>query len=242
MNNLKEIKITWFGRCCFLIEGAPKSILFDPYDTSLNVDMGRITADLLITSSVAHDHGEIGASPHAMIYGYPGKFNESGILITGIEGKENRGTPTIVFNVKIGPFSITNFADLGTLRDDEFKNSLSEENRQTLASTNIAFIRPSIIEENVTEHNTHNEKAKNYFTPGIILPEHYHPKSFIEEHVPEKDKDKFYRPNIVVDEMVINFGLPLEEINSYSRVITTEDLKTPKIIKFLRLPEQVKYD
>lgn len=203
--------------------------------------MGRVTADLLITSSVAHDHGEIGVSPYAMIYGYSGKFTEEEILITGIEGKENRGTPTIVFNVKIGPFSITNFADLGSLQDEDFNKSLSLENRQILTNTNIAFIRPSIIEENVTEHNTHNEKAQNYFTPGIIFPEHYHPESFIQEQVPDQEKDKFLRPNMVVNEMIKNFGYPLEEINSCTKAVTTDDLKTQKVMKFMKLPVQVKY-
>lgn len=203
--------------------------------------MGRVNADILVSSSTWHDHGNIGASPKAHIYSYPGVYNHNDIQIVGIEALEDRGTPTVIFNVKIGPFSITNFADFGPAQQKVFEASETEEERKILAETNIAFIRSSIVGDEVTENNVHNEIALEYCQPKAIFPEHYFPKSFIEQQVPESQKASFLRPLIVVDEMIARFGYPVSEISGYSLQLTPEDLQETKIYRFSELHPQVTF-
>jgi hypothetical protein len=241
MSENEVLTIQWFGRCCFLIKYQQKKVVFDPYDTFCNVDIGKVDADILISSSTWHDHGHIGASPNAHIVTYPGSDNVKGIEIYGIETKEERGTPTVVFNVKLGPYSITNFADLGASYKNELKNSLTNIEKDILESTNIAFIRPSIIEEVIGATNTHNEIALEFCSPAIIFPEHYFPRSFTDKQVSEDKKADFYLPVRIVNEMMSIFNYPCEEINDYQIQINPLDLRSKKFIKFLQIHPQVKY-
>ncbi len=236
-----SITISWYGRCCFLVEYQRKKILFDPYDSYCNVNIGTIDADILISSSTWHDHGHIGASPNAHIYTYPGQEENGDFLITGIEAKEDRGTPTVIFNVQFGSFSITNFADFGPQQKDHFEKNLTKEQRDILRNTNIVFMRPSIKGDEVREENIHNEIALNYCQPNIIFPEHYFPESFSKSQIPLSMRHKFLRPLIVVDEMIKNFGFPVKKINAWRIDISKNDLVDTKIYKFLKLHEQVVY-
>lgn len=240
----EKIKITWFGRCCFLVEISGKKVLFDPYDTYCNVDIGIIEADILLSSSSWHDHGHIGASPKAHIYTYPGSYENSGLSITGIEAKETRGTPTVIFNLRYGSFSITNFADLGPEQDEDFDKSLYQSDRKILSDTNIAFIRSGIVgnEMKTTGKNIHNESALKYSRPTVIIPEHYFPEGFIYEQVAESEKENFLKPNIMVNEMIEIFKYPVKEVNGYSVEIFDSEITTGKVLyKFLKLHPQVKY-
>jgi len=234
-----KVQITWFGRCCFLVEIDNKKVLFDPYDTFCNVDIGMIEADILLSSSSWHDHGHIGASPKAHIYTYPGRYENLGFLITGVEAKETRGSPTVVFNLKYNSFSITNFADFG--QDQDF----SSEDKLIIESTNIAFIRPSVVGNDIKKfgENIHDEKALKYCQPAVIIPEHYFPKSFINDQVVESKKEGFLKPNVIVDEMVENFKYPIKEINNYSIQASDTELFSKNILyKMLKIHPQVKFD
>jgi len=236
------LNISWYGRCCFLVNHKKISILIDPYDAYCGVDIGSIEADILVSSSTWHDHGHIGASPKAHIYSYPGEYEHNGISITGIEAKEDRGTPTVIFNIKVGPFSITNYADFGPLQKNEFDENLTPKQKVVLESTNIAFIRPSIAGDKIQKVNKHNEIALDYCNPSIIFPEHYFPTSFINQHVPDNLRQDFLLPNTVVDEMIRNFNqYSLKEINDNHVTINKADLGSKKIYKFLSIHSQVKY-
>jgi len=97
---MTQTKLTWYGRCCFLIGLSDKKILIDTYDTFHDVDMGRVEADYTLSSSIAHDHGHIGASPKSYTYGDEGTQNlDSEIVITGIKSHESRGSSNIIFRV-----------------------------------------------------------------------------------------------------------------------------------------------
>ncbi len=239
--SISNITITWYGRCCFLVEYENTTIVFDPYDTYCNVDIGLIPADILISSSTWHDHGHIGASPQAHVYTYPGTYNHDDIEIVGIEALEDRGTPTVIFNLKVGPYSITNFADFGPEQQRAFETSVTEKERNILAETNVAFIRPSIVREEVAAINVHNEIALEYCQPKAIFPEHYFPQSFTEQHVPENEKARFLRPLIVVDEMIAKFGYPAKEVAGHSIHLSTDDLEITSIYRFSNLHPQVKF-
>jgi len=240
----EKIKITWFGRCCFLVEINKKKVLFDPYDTYCKVNIGIIEANILLSSSSWHDHGHIGASPNAWIFTYPGSEENSGFQITGIEAKENRGTPTVIFNLKYNSFSITNFADFGPEQEESFNKSLSQADRKILSETNIAFIRPDIVGDEIKVYgdNIHNENALKYCNPSVIFPEHYFAESFIQEQVEENQKENFLKPNIIVSEMIDIFKYPVKEINDCCVEIKESEITTGKVFyKFLKLHPQVKY-
>lgn len=238
----KNIKITWYGRCCFLVDIAGKKVLFDPYDMFVKIDIGYIESDILLSSSTWHDHGHIGASPGSHIYSYAGEYTNSDIKITGIESKEDRGTPNVIFNIQYGDFSITNFADFGPTQEKSFDANATEDELKVLRSTNIAFARPMIEREEVGENNVHNEDILKYCEPNIIFPEHYHPRSFITEQIPEDTQRKFEPANVMVDELPEAIDYPIEEIDDYQVMIESDDLKEKRTVcRFMKVHPQVKY-
>lgn len=237
----KNITISWYGRCCFLVELGGKKVLFDPYDLFCNVDIGLIDSDMLLSSSTWHDHGHIGASPDSLIYSYPGSYENAGIKITGIESKEDRGTPNIIFNVQYQNFSITNFADFGPTQIKYFDAHVSDTEKRVLQSTNIAFVRPMIERESVGEHNIHNENFLQYCTPNIVIPEHYHPRDFITTQIPEDRRHKFEPANVLVDELPKTIGYPLEEVDDYHKQLGNEIQQRKSLLRFMKLHPQVRY-
>jgi len=235
-----KFRITWYGRCCFLIEALNKKILFDPYDTYCDVDIGYINADVLISSSTWHDHGHIGASPKAFVITYPGKYERDGFAINGIEALESRGSPTVIFNLKFGLFSITNFADFGAEQKTKFDGLVKAEELEVLKSTNIAFARPSISGD-INGEYAHDEMFLDYCNPSIIIPEHYFPETFITEKVAVDQNESFISPNKIVNELVDSLGYKIEKIESFEKVICINDLNEKKVIEFLKLHPQVRY-
>lgn len=236
-----KITIIWYGRCCFLVEIGDKKVLCDPYDMFCNVDIGLIDSDILLSSSTWHDHGHIGASPGAWIYTYPGKYENSGIKITGIESKEDRGSPNVIFNVQYEGFSITNFADFGPTQEKYFDLNISDNERECLRSTNIAFVRAMIDRDKVGNTNIHNENFLKYCSPNIVIPEHYHPRDFINKQIPEDQREKFEPQNITVDELPEAIGYPLKEIDDYQMNISSNITSKKIIYRFMKLHPQVVY-
>ncbi len=220
-----SLKIAWYGRCCFLVEYKGKRILFDPYDRFCNVDIGLIESEILISSSTWHDHGHIGASPGSWIFTYPGNFKHLDFTINGYEVKEERGSPTVVFNIQFGGFSITNFADMGIYSSNIF----TEEQKAVLASTNIAFIRAG------------HQEVLNFCDPRIIIPEHYFPLNFIQEQLPDNLKNEFEQPVKETDKLLESLKYPVKEIDNYWCTFNENSLKEKTVIKFLKLHPQVRY-
>lgn len=217
--------ITWYGRCCFLVELNNKRILFDPYDRFCNVDMGLVDAEILIVSSTWHDHGHIGASPGAWIFSYPGYYKHLGLEINGMEVKEERGTPTVVINVRYKNLSISNFADMGVYG----KNIFNKKQRDILKTTNVAFIR--------SDH----EKVLDFCNPKMIIPEHYFPRAFVENQIPSHLKGDFMLPDNEIDKMIKFLGFPTEEVDDYKYRIDMTNLLDTKIIRLLKIHPQVSY-
>lgn len=170
-------KITWYGRCCFLIKLDKISITIDPHDTFDNIDMGFVKTNYTLISSTWHDHGHIGATPKAIILSEPGVYKISkDITITGILTKENRGSKNVIFNIKSKDCSITNFADLGDLN---YLKELSSKEKKILNTTTIAFARANKIPG--SNNLSSIDLALKSCNPSVLIPHHYYPQNFIKK-------------------------------------------------------------
>lgn len=237
----QTLHLTWYGRCCFLAKYQNFSVLFDPYDSYAYVDVGVIPSDVCLISSVWHDHGHIGASPQSHIYAYEGRYTHGPAQITAIKALENRGSSTLIFNVQMGPWSLTNLADFGVMQRTAFDAQVSKADLETLRSTTILFMRPSIVGEQVEEVNVHNEIGLEYCRPAIVFPEHYHPTSFAEK-VPEPERSKLLKQQIVVQGMKKNLALPWQLIDGYEITVQPEKLtEETEFWEFSHVHPQVSY-
>ncbi len=229
---MNKIKLTRYGHCCFLIEIADKKILIDPYDEFINANIGKIDADYLLISSVAHDHWNIAVSPYA--YTYHEEWStvlDNNIKITGIMTKEYRGTNNLIYNIKVWKYSITNFADLGDVKSLEM---LSKSDKNILSSTNIAFVRPNMIssEWNISWW----ELALTVCDPKIIIPHHFFPNNFIEDKNILKER-LAYLP--LVEDMINKLMYKKKNIDGYSLEIDLDKCDDNMAILFSDIHPQV---
>lgn len=231
-----KISLTWYGRCCFLIKVNNKKILIDPHDDFDNIEMGKVDADYTLISSTWHDHGHIGASPKAIIFSEPGIYKiDKNITITGIETKETRGTKNIIFNIKAGEYSITNFADFG---DPKSIKGLNPENKKILALTNIAFVRPhQILHE---KNTTSGELALRTCDPKIIIPHHYYPASFAQKRKPQLKRNMLKFVDQVAN-MIKKFEYKKILVKSHKKQLDISAFKEKSAIVFEKMHPQVVY-
>jgi len=228
---MTQIRLTWYGRCCFLLELGDKKVLIDPHDTFDSVDMGRVDADYVLISSVAHDHGHVGASPWAYAVGTPGMFVNEDIAITGIPSRESRGTPNIIFNIRYGDLSITNFADFG---DPSSLDTLPIEAKSILKTTNIALVRPNYVEH--MEGVQGGELALQYCDPAVVIVHHFYPESFIQKH-PKLDKARVYHGWI--DDLLPKISYFPQKIFSYELELDSSVLQSKQVFVLEEVHPQV---
>jgi hypothetical protein len=236
---MSPVKFTWFGRCCFLIEIEGFRILLDPYDHYHNVDIGEINSDYTIISSIAHDHGNIAASPHAFINGYRGRYkvNEK-IIFNGMESKEARGSLNLICNVVYGDLSITNFADWG---DPASFANMTEYEKKLLSKTNIALVRSRELTETIPGKYAY-DLMHLACAPQIIIPVHFFPESFVHSKIPV-DKRKNYQGYLdELDRMIKDLSeYKKKTINTYECTLTEKDLSEKSLLLFDDIHPQVKY-
>lgn len=230
---MQKIKLTWYGRCCFLIEINDKKILIDPHNQFDGVFMGTVDADYTLISSTWHDHGHIGASPKSIIISDPGVTKVGGIVITGVETKESRGTKNVVYNIKTDNFSITNFADLG---DPKSIKTLDPKDKEVLDSTNIAFVRPNQIlhEPEVTS----GALALRVCNPKIIIPHHFYPAKFVDR---VKAPRKMLNCLPQVEKMIEKLSYKKQQLDGYEAEIDLDDYDTKTAILFSDIHPQIIY-
>lgn len=228
------LSLTWYGHCAFLIELAEKKILIDPYDHFHGVDIGEIESDYLLSSSIAHDHGNIAASVEAYTIGHEGEYTlPNDIQLTGIFSHESRGTPNTIWNITHKNVSLTNFADWG---DESDIPEFSSKEKEILASTTIAFVRPNDVPEKNIQCA---ELALKVSEPKIIIPHHYYPESFIREYPTDAliKNHAHYKP--LINLLISKLDYAIEEISSYKVKLEEKDLKEKKILLFKKIHPDV---
>ncbi len=229
-----KVKMTWYGRCCFLVEINGLKILTDPHDTFDDIDMGTVKADYTLISSTWHDHGHIGASPSAVIISEPSNYKlPNNITLSGIETKENRGTRNVIFNIKWKNYSITNFADLG---DPKYLQKLSNCKKKILASTKIMMARPNPV---LKTRFTSIDLALKVCTPKILIPHHNYPPVFARRIKGKLSKDILKTYNRV-DIALERTAYIKKQIKGSSKAINLSEYKEKTALLFQDVHKQVK--
>jgi hypothetical protein len=137
----------------------------------------------------------------------------------------------MIFNIKFGDYSITNFADLGDLESIE---NLSEEDLEIIKSTNIVFARPNPIA--VDSEISCGEMALKYCDPKILIPHHYYPIEFL-KRTPELDKASLFLD--WVENMLGRLDYKKENISGYEFEFDINDFDEKTALLFDDLHPQV---
>ena len=85
--------ITWVGHAAFRVRNSQAQLFMDPFDSSLGIKIptALATADLVTTSNLSKEHGNISAiagSPAPVVLSQPGEYEISGLNLKGIRTKK----------------------------------------------------------------------------------------------------------------------------------------------------------
>ncbi|MDW8064112.1 MAG: MBL fold metallo-hydrolase [Anaerolineae bacterium] len=86
------MEITWFGLHCFRIRSRAATIITDPYDRSVGLNLPRLKADIVTFSQEAPNEDAIRAVKGVShVLGGPGEYEIRNVFITGLDIRpENR--------------------------------------------------------------------------------------------------------------------------------------------------------
>ncbi len=178
--------ITWLGHAMFRLRGKDATIITDPFDRTLGLELPRPKADIV---TISHDHPHHNAvstlkgEPHVLTG--PGEYEIKGIFITGIatfadnkKGAE-RGRNT-AFLIELDDLIICHLGSLGHV--------LTTKQVEALSDVHVLLVP-------VGGHNTLDaSKAAEVIAqiePRIVIPMHY--RTGAEQVEGEDNLEKFAR-------------------------------------------------
>jgi len=199
-----NVKITWFGHACFLIETSDLRILTDPFDSSVGYKVPNVIADIVTESHQHFDH-----NAHRLIKGKfelvkdPGPHQFKNVKITGIktfhdsESGAKRGQ-NIVFVFEIEGFRIVHLGDLGHLPSSAQVEQIKPADILLLPVGGTFTIGPSEA-----------KKVLDQIVPHVAIPMHFRTKYIrfdiapVEEFTKLCENVKYIGSNILeIDEQI----------------------------------------
>ncbi|MBP8251983.1 MAG: MBL fold metallo-hydrolase [Herpetosiphon sp.] len=115
-------EITYYGHGCVRVKGREGIIVFDPYDRSIGMDVGKLTAHIVAVSHNEPDHNNVaGVKPikdDLFVADGPGEYEVNNILIRGVrtfrnDGSGKKGDFNTVYVVHIDDIAFCHLGDLG---------------------------------------------------------------------------------------------------------------------------------
>lgn len=163
------MKITWFGQSCFLIEADELTVVTDPYDEKIGLELPKtLRADVVTVSHGHHDHNNVAAvdgNPTAITTGAVTTVH--GVAFTGIDAFHDnvKGTargPNVIFKFTLDGVTLAHLGDLGHL--------LSKDQAAALQGTDILMIP---VGGKYTLDPAMAVQVVEQVKPKIVIPMHY---------------------------------------------------------------------
>jgi len=100
------MKITWYGKGCFLFNANNANVLLEPFDDNIaeNIDF--------ITSSQGAEYN------YGLSFDWPGEYEAKGIGVEGLPIKNTNGEEIVVFILSLGKTRLCHLGKLDRMLDD----------------------------------------------------------------------------------------------------------------------------
>lgn len=163
--------IFYLGHSCFRLRGRDGILIFDPFDSSTGLDIGKPSAHIVTVSHAHPDHSNVAAvkpqRDQIFLIDGPGEYEIGGILITGVrtyhdkaKGKE-RGFNT-AYVVHLDDVVFCHLGDLG--------HELSQSQLEEIGNVDVLFI-PVGGGETIGPAEASNVISQ--IEPRVVIPMHY---------------------------------------------------------------------
>lgn len=162
------MEITWFGLSCFRIRSRTATIVTDPYDKSVGLNLPRLKADIVTVSHDAPGHNAAHAvkgEPH--ILSGPGEYEIRGVFITGLdirpENKRKRERRNTVFLFELEDLRVCHLGDLQHVPSQA-------EVEEALGEVDVLFVP---VGGGEALNATQAAEVVSLLEPRIVIPMHY---------------------------------------------------------------------
>ncbi len=168
--------ITWYGLSCFRIREAGVTVLCDPYDRTVGLQLPKVLrADILTISHNRPGHNSIErvAGEPKVISG-PGEYEIKNVFITGAatshrhhkeQGKNSVPERNIMFFFEFGDLTIGHLGDLGEIPTQ------AEIEELNVGEVDVLLVP---VGGGDTLDPTRAVEVIGLFDPRLVIPMHYH--------------------------------------------------------------------
>jgi L-ascorbate metabolism protein UlaG (beta-lactamase superfamily) len=162
--------ITWYGLSCFRIREAGVTVICDPYERTLGLQLPKVRADILTISHDRPGHSgveRVGGEPK-VIRG-PGEYELKNVFITGAttyhrRRKELAPERNIIFFFEFGDLTVGHLGDLGEIPTQ------SEIEELNVGEVDVLFVP---VGGGDTLDPTRAVEVIGLFEPRLVIPMHY---------------------------------------------------------------------
>jgi L-ascorbate metabolism protein UlaG (beta-lactamase superfamily) len=162
--------ITWYGLSCFRIREAGVTVLCDPYDRTVGMQLPKVRADILTISHdrPGHNSAERVAGEPKVIRG-PGEYEVKNVFITGAKTfhrrrKENTSEGNVMFFFEFGDLTVGHLGDLGEIPTQ------SEIEELNLGEVDVLLVP---VGGGDTLDPTRAVEVIGLFEPRLVIPMHF---------------------------------------------------------------------
>lgn len=163
------MKITWLGHACFLLEDSKgRTLLTDPFDTTLGYETYKGSPDVVTISHQHFDHNYSSElKGNYKVVDKIGMFHVCDIPIKAIpsyhdKDKGAKRGDNIIFSFKMDDYTLCHLGDLG--------HTLSNDDIAAIGNVDILFIP---VGGNYTIDGKEAAEVTKKINPKIVIPMHY---------------------------------------------------------------------
>jgi L-ascorbate metabolism protein UlaG (beta-lactamase superfamily) len=162
--------ITWYGLSCFRIREAGVTVLCDPYDRTVGLQLPKVRADIL---TISHDRpGHSGVervTGEPKVIRGPGEYELKNVFITGAttyhrQRKESTPERNVIFFFEFGDLTVGHLGDLGEIPTQ------SEIEELNVGEVDVLLVP---VGGGDTLDPTRAVEVIGLFEPRLVIPMHY---------------------------------------------------------------------
>lgn len=163
--------ITWYGLSCFRIREAGATIICDPYDRTVGLQLPKVRADILTLSHDRPGHNaadRVGGEPK--ILRGPGEYEIKNVFVTGATTYHRRRKDAtlernVMFFFEFGDLTVGHLGDLGEIPTQ------AEIEELNLGEVDVLLVP---VGGGDTLDPTRAVEVIGLFEPRLVVPMHYY--------------------------------------------------------------------
>ena len=157
------MEISWYGLSCFRItERQHATVITDPFDASIGLNVPKLKGDIVTTSHAAGGHNNAAAVPgHLHVLSGPGEYEIGNVFVTGIAAHANKRR-NVVFRLDFDGLTVAHLGDVSKI--------LNQQQIESLGQVNVLLLP---VGGGTTLNATQAAELVSLIEPNYVIPMHY---------------------------------------------------------------------